>query len=276
MSTPTPTLPEGAVWVDQGPLSLVETPVNLTGKTDMFTMGASHMALLHNVILRGFNSIYLQAPAIKESDVPDFVGYALAWCRFTKASRLSGRGAHHDDEEESLFPKLEEVVGVEGLMRDSLVEHHLFEEGLLAMMTYLSSIPTTLPASLIAASFSATRLIELMDAFKEPFGKHFGQEGEIAHIASFIEKYPDQPALRPVFATWGKQSLMKTGVLDGIPFMFCNLDRTVEGGRWTDWPRIPGPVKWGMINIGGAWNARLWRFGSCSKDGQKRVLEAFK
>lgn len=74
----------------------------------MFTTGASHselallllhqyaadvrliVALLHNVILRGFNSIYLQAPAVKPSDVPDFLGYSLAWCRFVKA--------HHDDE----------------------------------------------------------------------------------------------------------------------------------------------------------------------------------
>lgn len=54
------------------------------------------MALLHNVILRGWNSIYLQAPHIKPEDFPDFIGYASAWCRFVKA--------HHDDEVHPFFP----------------------------------------------------------------------------------------------------------------------------------------------------------------------------
>lgn len=138
------------------------------------------------------------------------------------------------------------------------------------MTKYLSTLPSP------PTTFSGSHLVSLMDAFKEPFGHHFGQDGEIAHLASLADLYQDQPGLRPVFATWGKNSLMRTGVLDGVPFMFCNLDRTAEGGRWAAWPRIPAPIKWGMINIGGAWNGRLWRFGSCGKDGERRVLEAFK
>ncbi|KAL8281133.1 hypothetical protein RQP46_006491 [Phenoliferia psychrophenolica] len=139
------------------------------------------------------------------------------------------------------------------------------------MTNYLAALPPR-PTT----TFSSADLISLMDAFKDPFGQHFGQDGEVAHLASFATLYPDQPELRPIFATWGKNSLMKTGVLDGIPFMFCNLDRTAEDGRWADWPRIPGPIKWGMIHLGGAWNARLWRFGSCDQEGKPRELEALR
>ena len=64
------------------------------------------MAHIHNAILRGYNSIYLQAPHIKDIDKPAFIGYALTWFRFVKS--------HHDDEEDGLFPKVEEVLGESG------------------------------------------------------------------------------------------------------------------------------------------------------------------
>lgn len=64
-------------------------------------MAATHMALLHNSMIRGFNSIYLQAPHIEAKDVEHFVTYSLAWHRLVQT--------HHDDEEENLFP---DMVGI--------------------------------------------------------------------------------------------------------------------------------------------------------------------
>ncbi len=40
---------------------------------------ASFMALFHNILLRGLNTIYPQAPFVKDVDKRDFVGYALCW-----------------------------------------------------------------------------------------------------------------------------------------------------------------------------------------------------
>jgi hypothetical protein len=37
------------------------------------------MAVVHNVILRGMNTIYLQAPFVKEKDYKDFIGYCYCW-----------------------------------------------------------------------------------------------------------------------------------------------------------------------------------------------------
>lgn len=147
----------------------------------------------------------------------------------------------------------------------------LFEEGLDKMTSYIAACPVEVPNDEFTLS-----LVEIMDSFSAPFYAHFGPEGEVAHLASFATLYPDQPELRTVFATWGKQSLMKTGVTDGVAFMFYNLDRSWEGGRWETWPRIPAPIKWGLINIGGLWNAGWWRFGSCTKEGVLRELEALK
>ena len=73
------------------------------------------MAMLHNSIIRGFNSIWQQAPYIKDEDKADFVGYALTWHKFVKS--------HHDDEEANLFPKVEEQLADKALWAETHQEH---------------------------------------------------------------------------------------------------------------------------------------------------------
>lgn len=73
------------------------------------------MALLHNSIFRGYNSIYLQAPHVQDADKADFIGYALTWFKFVKS--------HHDDEEESLFTKVEELLDDKTVFEDTHKEH---------------------------------------------------------------------------------------------------------------------------------------------------------
>jgi len=73
------------------------------------------MALSHNSLIRGFNSIYQQAPRLSPSDRDDFIGYSLAWndCLVK----------HHLYEETLFFPAIEEATGVKGIM-DGEVEQH--------------------------------------------------------------------------------------------------------------------------------------------------------
>jgi hypothetical protein len=90
-------------------------PASLTSQNDIFTIGATHMAHIHNAILRGYNSIYLQAPHITDADKPAFVGYALTWYRFVKS--------HHDSEELELFPKVEAILGLHNIWEETHHEH---------------------------------------------------------------------------------------------------------------------------------------------------------
>jgi hemerythrin-like domain-containing protein len=78
-------------------------------------MAASHMTISHNSLIRGFNSIYQQAPRIPKSDYLDFVGYSLAWLRCIEQ--------HHNHEEEHYFPAIEEVTGVKGVMNEEVEQH---------------------------------------------------------------------------------------------------------------------------------------------------------
>lgn len=107
---PSTTMP----WAD-APMKLVTTPQYATKKTDIFTKGATHMALLHNAILRGYNSIYQQAPYIEPSENYNFIGYCLTWYKFVKS--------HHDDEEGILFVQVEQLLNDKTIWTETHKEH---------------------------------------------------------------------------------------------------------------------------------------------------------
>lgn len=215
------------------------------------------MAMLHNSIIRGFNSIWLQAPHVKPEDKADFVGYARTWHKFVES--------HHYDEEANLFPKVAEVLHDKDVWAESHREHgtvmppspthycidrtpmltekpkESFLEGLGNFDTYLNTLNTT-------DSFSGEKLRTIMDSFREPFETHF--HNEIKTIAAMADHHDapkqgtaaeDEAGL--VFKTWGKATVSKAGRLDVVPFFLLNLDRTVEDGLWANWPPMPAPIK---------------------------------
>jgi len=85
---------------------------------DQYVEAASIMAMGHNVLIRGLNSIYLQAPHVNPEDVPDFASYALCWHEVLDA--------HHRMEEESMFPRIEKETGEKGIMDGNVEEHRIY------------------------------------------------------------------------------------------------------------------------------------------------------
>lgn len=73
------------------------------------------MALAHNVIIHGLNSIYLQAPHLKPSDHSSFISYCKCWAQLLNE--------HHDMEESVFFPEIERITGKVEIM-DVNVEQH--------------------------------------------------------------------------------------------------------------------------------------------------------
>lgn len=117
-----------------------------------------------------------------------------------------------------------------------------------------------------------------MDSFVVAFRDHFHSEiHTIADLDNTVKPSPEATAaVGPVFAKWGKASIMSAGLTDVVPFLFLNFDRTVEDNMWTNWPPMPGPIRWGLVNIGGMWNRSLWKFASCGYDGKPQVLYALR
>ncbi|KAK0730200.1 hypothetical protein B0H67DRAFT_25699 [Lasiosphaeris hirsuta] len=260
MASVSPTSP----WAD-GPMRLVTTPHFLTKKTDIFTSGATHMALLHNSIIRSYNSIFLQAPLVLSQDKADFIGYSLAWYRFVKS--------HHDDEEANLFTKVEELLEDKTVFDESHKEHESFLAGLAEFEKYLSGLASP-------ADFSGEELVRIMGTFQANFENHF--HSEISTIAKLAEHpntpkegTPEQIAASATFKAWGKSTVTKAGITDVVPLFLLNLDRTVEDGTWSNWPPMPAPIKWGLINIAGSFHSGWWKFASCDAAGQPMELWAF-
>lgn len=152
------------------------------------------------------------------------------------------------------------------------IQKESFLAGLVEFDTYLGGLAS--PSAL-----SGTELTRIMDSFRAPFEQHFHHEIAViaalsAHPRAPAEGSPEAAAASAVFKRWGKATVTKAGVADVVPFFLLNLDRTVEGGLWATWPPMPAPVKWGLVNIAGAWHGRLWKFASCDTQGQPRELYA--
>ncbi|KAF2127001.1 hypothetical protein P153DRAFT_388323 [Dothidotthia symphoricarpi CBS 119687] len=250
-------------WADS-PCSLITTPQYATKKDDIFTTGATHMAHIHNAILRGYNSIFIQAPYVTDEDKPAFVGYAMTWYVFVKS--------HHDDEEAELFPKVEEVLGSKEIWNETHQEHASFLTGLANFEAYLRELPTP-------QAFQGTELIHIMSSFQESFCHHFHHE--IQTIASFAAlpsaPAPNSPQAEQAAATfkaWGKKTVTKAGTFDVVPFFLLNLDATYEEGMWANWPPMPAPVRWGLVNVAGSVHWGWWKFASCDAAGKPRALFA--
>lgn len=146
--------------------------------------------------------------------------------------------------------------------------------GLAEFHKYLTSLPTP-------ADFSGEELRKIMTTFQQPFETHF--HNEIATISTLAdhpkapaEGSPEAAAAAAVFKAWGKSTVSKAGTTDVVPFFLLNIDRSTafEDGRWANWPPMPAPIRWGLVNIAGAWHGGWWKFASCDAAGQRRELYA--
>ncbi|KAJ2983681.1 hypothetical protein NQ176_g520 [Zarea fungicola] len=223
------------------------------------------MCVVHNTIYRGFNSIYQQAPHVADRDKAAFVGYCQAWIKFLHS--------HTEHEESGLFPMTEELL--QERVFDGMHEEH---EAILGPLKELETYVSQVAAS--PKDLSGPRLLDILDSLYPPLESHFNEE--VQRIAGFAA-HPNAPArgsakekkITEQFAKWGERSLTEPGVTDVLVFFLLNLDREHEDGLWKNWPPIPEPVRWAMVNVAGQWHRSWWKFASCDSLGKRRELYAW-
>lgn len=227
------------------------------------------MALVHNSMIRGYNSIVNQLPFIADSDVEGFLDYSHAWAASVHA--------HHDDEETGLFPNVSIMLKDETIWKDTHEEHVELATRIKTMFD--DFVPffhkkSDAPSPRAMLEILAKRMEEL----KEPFEKHM--HGEVEVIAG-LARHPHAPKegseaekeAKMLFKTWGKNTASKHSLLLTSMF-FMNLDRTFEEGRWAHWPPMPEPIRWGITNVVGMAFPKFWKFASCDSRGLPRELHA--
>jgi hemerythrin-like domain-containing protein len=128
---------------------------------------AIEMANVHNALLRGLNSIYLQAPYIKDpTDVADLMLYTQAWADTVHH--------HHSLEETIFFSRVEALAkeaGLpEGLMSPNEDQHHAFEPKIQETLEWCREVRDG------KKEWDSKVLIRLIDGFAPILTQHLHDE----------------------------------------------------------------------------------------------------
>jgi hemerythrin-like domain-containing protein len=125
----------------------------------------SEMALVHNMIIRILNCIYLQAPNVKlDKDIEDFTTFMYAWTVLIHE--------HHGNEEKFFFPWLEEDIGVAGYMEKNIEQHHAFAPGMKRFDEYVTALRAG------TEKFDGAKVRSIIDDFGEILALHLKEEIE--------------------------------------------------------------------------------------------------
>ena len=140
------------------------------------------MAHAHNVILRGLNAIYQQAPHVptsntpiyKPRDVKDLLFYVRSWTKTVEH--------HHDTEETCMFPELAGFAGKPGLMDGPKHQHEEFTPGLDKLLQYATN---TKPDAYRWTGRGGMK--EIIDGFGASLTKHLNEEIDTILSLGFMD-----------------------------------------------------------------------------------------
>ncbi|KAH6996478.1 hypothetical protein BKA56DRAFT_666700 [Ilyonectria sp. MPI-CAGE-AT-0026] len=248
---------ESKVWVD-APFKLIpsakagaEVGKEVEGAKNL----ASEMTIVHNAILRGINAVYNQARNVSAKgtakDKLDFANFAYGWAMMLQE--------HHDVEEEKVFPRINEVTGVPGLMDANVDEHKAFHDGFLVYIEYLDKVRAK------KEEFDGERLVSIIDSFAPVLRDHL--EHEIDSLLA-LDKYSDKcdwgkwfkQIVDEIVTTAMKRSEYRTDI---FPLAVILHDKTFDGGVWQKFPPIPWLfavlLRWMFMYKRKDW----WRFSGC-------------
>ncbi|KAJ3549664.1 hypothetical protein NM208_g389 [Fusarium decemcellulare] len=206
-------------WADK-PYSLISTLPFSKDTSHAAYYVATQMALAHNGILRGLNSIYLQARHIPHDDlatVQDFLTYCQCWCE--------SMHHHHDAEEDLFFPSIEQITNSPGIMERNIQQHQAFTPGFNLFHEYARSC--------LPADYDGQKIKNLIEAFGKVLTQHLHDEIETLRG---LDVYNSE-RIRKAYQRFEKE-LMNTDNYRIGPLVFGTAERSFEGGIH-DFPSVP-------------------------------------
>lgn len=261
------------IWADY-PFPLISTPA-LNGdvrslRLDQFARSATKMALTHNVIIRGMNSIYLQCENIAPQMAASFLLYCQCWAEFIQN--------HHACEEVAYFPIIEKAVGIEGLSEGNLEQHDAFLAGLQEFENYVYNVS--------ASQYSGKKITEILDSFAATLQSHLTDEVVWILALSRFDQL-DLAAIDNYHRNYVRTQQNQTRMM---PFLLTNHDILYESGIHSAWPILAGPLaeedeEPGLsARLRNFWvryictfaHRHAWRYSSCTVGGKPKALEGRK
>jgi len=240
------------MWADY-PFPLITTPASMGDQyTDPVTKSATKMALTHNIIIRGMNSIYLQCEFITPESAAAFMMYCKCWSEFIHN--------HHACEEVAYFPVIEKAVGLEGISESNLEQHDAFLSGLEHFDEYIrNSTPQT---------FSGLMVLQILDTFAATLQSHLTDE--VVWIMS-LSQYP-QLDIGTIDAQHGLYVKAHSTHTRLLPFFLTNHDLTYEDGIHAWWPTGNKLRQWYLRYICTLVHRSSWNYSSCGLGGKPKPL----
>lgn len=157
---------------------LQSRPQNLTIWTfstqSVSNIVATEIAQIHNVMIRGVNSMLIQAPFIsRPTDIKDFTDYCLTLCVLIHE--------HYNTEEVLTFPLIEDATGIPGIMDKNVVQHESFLPMLYHFKNHLTQM------KLVVRKYDTMKFVAHLNAFSGLMVQHLSDE---VKMLVDMEKYP--------------------------------------------------------------------------------------
>ncbi|KAF2170836.1 hypothetical protein M409DRAFT_18809 [Zasmidium cellare ATCC 36951] len=248
-----------------GPFWLLETPHHRAGekKDDPCVMTATNMALIHNCWIRALNGLYVHAPSVRPTEFKNFVGYASRVYAAIKK--------HHDQEEELVFPLIEEWTEAGGLMSANVKQHEAFEHPFKVWGSHLFEMLESGTTS----SFNASKFRDQIDAFAVPLQTHLVDE--IVTLER-LDQYPncDILALGKRMEEEAVKHMEISELRDNLPVLLLNHDITFENGAHATWPPLPSLMGFAIRRLATFWHPGYWKYTTYSASQSPRDFEAAK
>lgn len=147
---------------------------------------AAEMSIIHNALIRGINAVYVQAINVATKGTPkdklDFANFAYMWGEVIHE--------HHETEEVDVFPEVNKMTGVDGLMDANVQEHTAFHEGIGKYTAYLEKVRKE------EEVLDGEKLRGIIDSFMHVLRTHLDNEIDTINA---LEKFEDKIDWEPWF-----------------------------------------------------------------------------
>ncbi|KAG9018642.1 hypothetical protein FRB90_011067 [Tulasnella sp. 427] len=223
-------------------------PIPAGSKDDVFELQALRMVLIHNQLIRSFNSLIYYSGEVQPntSKYNSFIAYA--------GEAINLLHHHHENEEVMYFPFLESKLG-KGSMGDNVDGHEAFKGPFHKFEVLVTKLRSG------EAQWDLATFRQAIYDFLPVLREHLGEEIDTLRPWQLRGKFTAEDLLG--FEAAMEKHIMATASLVKDPqLQFVNGD-SAPHGAW--FPPIPPPIAFVTRQVLWHIHSDWWQFGSCDK-----------
>jgi len=216
------------------PLPTLKVVSDDISKRDFRDAFGQDMALFHNTVIRGVNSIYAHATLIDEQRLEDFLFFIKAWSKVLSL--------HHKGEETIIFPELKGFIDVES----SIDQHQAIHDCMHSVDEFVDSIKGW-------SSYDGQKLQSILARYAPAVHEHLTDEISTLDFGK-LKAHIEEEKLKKIVHEDIQWVLETATPVVSLPLVIGCHDK----GTNVFWPLLPPPVLEALPGIKivhkGAWD----------------------